>query len=236
MTKTKKRVATVSELPIAETIIPPELIRDSARAREIGFVAIGHTDRIQKQHEVDERSIAYVEMNKSGRITVEPGCDGVVATSSLAGCTGVSGYSRQKDGSIKSFVSHYDAMTQNYAFTHNDSPANGDLWTFKHETLTADPDGDTLIVIAYPRSVEREPNRGTRKGSHKEWHYLDQLETTAEYLDEGTEVLMLPYDMNSGHTLASGRINGEEGIFWDGMPIDFEAALTEHDIIPQANT
>ncbi len=51
---------------------------------------------------------------------------------------------------------------------------------------------------------------------------MDQINTTIAQLGKNAQVLLLPYELNSqGHSLASGRMDGKEGIFWDGVYIDF---------------
>lgn len=218
-------IVVIDRPPQGEVVISQDIIHESARALDVGYIAVGFADKIQRELDVDERNIAYVNMNKSGRINVEPEADGVIATAALAGCTGVAGFSKNQDGSILAFISHYDAWSQNFQLTLQGLPANNDMWAFQHSAKKAGTDQDTYIVVAYPDIAEKDPDYGRRRGNHKEWHYLDQIKATAGYLGGGTKVLMVPYVWPSEHTLASGRFEGREGIFWDGSPIDMEEIM-----------
>ena len=158
---------------------------------------------------------------------LEQGEDGVIATSSLAGCTGVAGFARRKDGSIATFISHYDPMSQNSKLTGTDSPVNRDLYSFRYQSQRegVELDSPLLYVVVYTVSEHHSPNYGQKAGVFKDWNYLDQINTTATQLGDNAQVLLLPYEMSQGHTLASGRIDGAEGIFWDGVKVDFDAYL-----------
>ncbi|MFO0970766.1 MAG: hypothetical protein U0520_00230 [Candidatus Saccharimonadales bacterium] len=158
-------------------------------------------------------------MNSSGSIKVAPGSDGIVATGSLTGCTGIAGFAKKPDGSIKAFVSHYDLVSQTHFFTGMGSPAVTDLYDFKHRTTAQGNAQDPIFVVTYPRSGEASPHHGKREGDADQWHYLDQLDNAAQYMGGGATVVKIPYD-GGGHTLASGRFSGQEGIFWNGVKID----------------
>lgn len=223
-----QNTANIIKPPSGEVIVTKENIIRSMREKNVGSVVIGFTDRTQKELSPDGGGIAYVDMNSSGRMTLEQGEDGVIATGSLAGCTGVAGFVRRRDGSIATFVSHYDSMSQNSRLTSNDSPVNSELYGFRYqaEREGLEQDSPILYLVAYPRIEHHSQDYGQKKGLFKDWNYIDQINTTVSQLGNEAQVLMLPYEMNQGHTLASGRVEGQEGIFWDGIKVDFDAYLS----------
>ena len=226
-------IASIIKPPTGETIINGDAITRSLRAKHVGFIAIGFVDRLQRDLQPDANGVAYVGMNKSGRMSLENGEDGVIATRALAGCTGIAGFARKKDGSIGTFISHYDPMSQNGRLTGEDSPANRDLYSFKYQFQGegVELDSPILYVVAYTEIEHYSPDYGRKKGSFKDWNYLDQINTTATQLGNNAQVLLLPYRMSRGHSLASGRLGGEEGIFWDGVKVDFDAYFTPQNTV-----
>jgi hypothetical protein len=220
-----KSVASIVQPPQGEVVVDPVAITRSLRSKDVGFVAMGFTSGYQKEMVVDEHGIAYVDMNKSGRLEIPQGQDGLIATSSLAGCTGVAGFAKRLDGSIATFVSHYDAMTQNSLLTGEDSPVNEDLYGFRYQAGQEGLASPVYHLVAYPKSEHSNPDYGKRRGAFKNWRYLDQINTTANQLGNSSEVLLLPYDEGFGHSLASGKTGDHEGIFWDGVPVDFNSYL-----------
>lgn len=218
----KSRVGIIDTPPLGEAIITPDTIRRSLLSKDVGIVAIGSGDRIQRELRTDENGIAYVDMNKSGRLNLQPGEKGLIVTSSLAGCTGVAGFAKRQDGGTTQFVSHYDAISQTHHFTHEDSPVNSQMYGIRYEaTRDGELDGTIKLLVAYPESERANPRYGHRTGSFQEWTYLEQIEMTAAQLGADTEVLFLPYNNGDGNSLAAGRTADSEGIFWNGVHINF---------------
>jgi len=206
--------------------INTDAIRLSLISGNVGLAAIGGADRSQKELTLDSRGIAYVDMNHSGRLRLGSGETGLIATSSLAGCTGVAGYAKRVDGSTAQFVSHYDAISQTWHFTHLDTPLNSQMYGFRHDaTEGSEVDGHISLLVAYPASERHNPAYGKRDGSFDTWTYLDQLETTAGYLGDNVRVLFLPYHNGDGNSLAAGRTGTSEGIYWNGVRVDFEQSF-----------
>ncbi|MCA9341659.1 hypothetical protein KC952_03970 [Candidatus Saccharibacteria bacterium] len=220
-------IASIIKPPTGEVVISDADITISQRQKNIGFIAVGSADIFQCEITPDAQGIAYVEMNKSGKMGLEQGEDGVIATSSLAGCTGVAGFARRKDGSIATFVSHYDSMSQDGRLTGRDSPVNRDLYGFRYQSQREGVglDSPLLYVVAYEQGEHQDPDYGKKVGAFKDWRYLDQINTTATQLGDNAQVLLLPYQISRGHTLASGRMDGVEGIFWNGVKVDFDSYL-----------
>ncbi len=217
-----KSVASIIQPPQGEVIVDPGKITRSLRSKDVGFIAMGFTSGYQKEMAVDEHGIAYVEMNKSGRLEIPKDKEGLIATSSLAGCTGIAGFAKRLDGTITTFISHYDAMTQNSLLTGEDSPVNKDLYSFRYQAGQEGLAGPIYYLVVYPKSEHSNPDYGKRHGAFKNWRYLDQIAVTANQLGNSSEVLLLPYEAG-GHSLASGKTNNQEGIFWDGIPVDFSS-------------
>jgi hypothetical protein len=216
------RIADINTMPQGERVIETDIIRHSLLSKDVGIVAIGSGDRTQRELRLDENGIAYVDMNKSGRLNLASGERGLIVTSNLAGCTGVAGFAKRKDGSTAQFVSHYDAISQTSHFTHEDSPINSQMYGLRHDTTSqGELEGAVRMLVAYPESVRANPNYGLRSGSFNEWTYLEQIEMTASQLGSDTEVLFLPYKNGDGNSLASGRTDQSEGIYWNGVLIDF---------------
>lgn len=172
----------------------------------------------QEEKAIGEGKVAYVDMNQSGIAEMTPGQEGILATDALGGCTGVSGFARMPDGALNLMVSHYNETSQNFNNTGCSSPANLDMYGFMRTNVPV------LFVVAYHDSVFSPLQRDERKRNNpfEKWHYLDQIRTTATQLGENSKVIEIPYEPNkTGHSLAAGRINGVEGIFWDGHRVDF---------------
>jgi hypothetical protein len=218
----RSHVATIAKPPQGERLVSPDTIRRSMLSKDMGMVAIGSGDRIQREVQLDENGIAYIDMNKSGRLNLKPNEKGLIVTSSLAGCTGVAGFAKRKDGSTTQFVSHYDAISQTHHFTHKDSPINSQMYGLRYEaTSQGELEGSIKLLVAYPESERANPRYGLRGGSFQEWTYLEQIETTATQLGADTEVLFLPYANGDGNSLAAGSTDKTEGIYWNGVHIDF---------------
>ena len=219
-------IASIISPPSGELLPKIERIQNAARERGLGYIALGFVSGLQEKVSANEDGVAYIAMNKSGRMDVEPGEDGVIATSALAGCTGIAGFARRKDGTIATFISHYDTLSQNSKFTGQDTPANKDLYAFKYQAKDEDLDGDRYYVIAYENGEHNNPDYGRKKGIFKDWSYLDQLNVTAAQLGEKSKIILLPYNAwDSSHSLTSGKSEGVEGIFWDGKKIDIDELL-----------
>lgn len=117
-------------------------------------------------------------------------------------------------------------MSQNSRLTGKESPVNRDMYGFRHQSQAgAELDSPLLYVVAYPVNEHHSPDYGQMAGVFKDWNYLDQINTTATQLGENAQVLRLPYQISRGHTLASGRMDGQEGIFWNGVKVDFDTYL-----------
>jgi len=217
------RIAEITTPPRGERVITPDAIRRSWLSKEIGFAATGLADRGQAEMHLDENGIAYVDMNKSGRLNLEPGEKGLIVTSSLAGCTGVAGFAKRKDGSTAQFVSHYDAVSQTHHFTRKESPINSQMSGLRYEATRQDGelDGPIQLLVAYRESERANPLYRQRRGSFEEWTYLEQIEMTASELGADTEVLFLPYRDGDGNSLAAGRSDNSEGIYWNGVHVNF---------------
>lgn len=224
MSERNSVVASALRTPGGEHAFNESLVTASAQSKDVGKfmmgVALG-----QKELGFDKYGVAYVEMNSSGRADIAPGSEGVIATSGLATCTGVAGFAKRADGSIASFVSHYDAFVQSPMLAANGSPLNTQLYQFRNrlkDTLLASPPS---YVITYPDSDHAEENYGRQTGNFTQWHYMDQLAVTASQLGEDARVLLAPYSYlkGPGHSLASGRVGDHEGIFWDGKSVNFDA-------------
>ena len=220
---TSPGTASIIKQPTGAASIRQNSVFLSAREKmKDSFIMLGYVKESQATMRLNSHDIAYVEMNSSGRVSLEKNEMGVIATSGLMGCTGVAGFAKNRDGEIQSFVSHYDALSQNSRITGKDSPVNRDLYTFRYQVEKDDTQSTPLYVVSYPASSCYDQDYGKRRGVFREWHYMDQINTTVTQLGNNAQVLLLPYELNSqGHSLASGRIDGKEGIFWDGVYIDF---------------
>lgn len=96
-------VGSIIQPPTGEVIVSDTAITRSLREKNVGCIAMGFADTLQREMTPDAHGIAYVEMNTSGRMDLKPGEDGVIATSALAGCTGVAGFASRKDCSLCDF-------------------------------------------------------------------------------------------------------------------------------------
>ena len=221
---TSPGTASIIKQPTGTASIRQNSVFLSAREKmkDTSFIMLGCAKESQATMRLNSHDIAYVEMNSSGRVSLEKNETGVIATSGLMGCTGVAGFAKNRDGKIQSFVSHYDALSQDSRITRKDSPVNRDLYTFRYQVEKDDTQSTPLYVVSYPASSCYDQDYGKRRGVFREWHYMDQINTTIAQLGKNAQVLLLPYELNSqGHSLASGRMDGKEGIFWDGVYIDF---------------
>lgn len=221
---TSPSTASIIKQPTGTASIRQNSVFLSAREKmkDTSFIMLGYVKEPQATMRLNSHDIAYVEMNSSGRVSLEENETGVIATSGLAGCTGVAGFVKSRDGKIQSFVSHYDALSQNSRITRKDSPVNRDLYTFRYQVEKDDTQSTPLYVVSYPASSCYDQDYGKQRGVFREWHYMDQINTTIAQLGKNAQVLLLPYELNSqGHSLASGCMDGKEGIFWDGVYIDF---------------
>lgn len=208
--------------PTGDVIIDTEDINASARVKRLGYAATrlakrrGSTDKSSA-----ESTISHVDMNNTGLRVVGRGEDGIVATSGLGGCTGVAGLARSSNGRLLSFVSHYDAVTQSSFFNGGRaSPANNDIYSFLYECNSRIAQSRPIVLVAPSQNAYSNSKYGQRQGNFNQWYYLDQLETTARQISEQAQVILMPYDRTRAHTLASGRIHGQEGIFWDGVAVN----------------
>lgn len=215
--------ASIIKQPTGAASIRQNSVFLSAREKtKDSFIMLGYVKESQATMQLNSHDIAYVEMNSSGRVSLEKNETGVIATSGLMGCTGVAGFAKNRDGKIQLFVSHYDALSQDSRITRKDSPVNRDLYTFRYQVEKDDTQNTPLYVVSYPASSRYDQDYGKRRGVFREWHYMDQINTTIAQLGKNAQVLLLPYELNSqDHSLASGRMDGKEGIFWDGVYIDF---------------
>lgn len=216
------------ETPKGEAIEDIERIHRAgfARGQELGVFCLGMYQRAQREVTPNQERIGYVEMNSSGRMDLAANEEGLLATSSLGGCTGVAGFAKRKDGSMATFISHYDPLSQSGILTGEPSPASSDMYRFCNEVSDEDLDGDRCYVVAYADVEHSNPGHGKRVGQFKQWHYVDQLDTTATQLGAKSKVIFLPYKFNDkGHNLATGRDANTEGIFWNGYKIDIDDLL-----------
>ncbi|HKU19198.1 MAG TPA: hypothetical protein VJP80_08105 [Candidatus Saccharimonadales bacterium] len=117
----------------AQVVSETDILASMAAACGNSDMSIGFADWSHPELTLDERGIAFVDMNKSGRLNLEPGEDGLAITASLDGCTGVAGFAKLADESITEFVSHYDPMSQQWHFTHQETPINTQMWQLQHE-------------------------------------------------------------------------------------------------------
>lgn len=217
-------VASALHTPVGEYVFDESLATASAQSKDVGRFMMG-VAMGQKELNFDQYGVAYVEMNSSGRADIAPGSEGVIATSGLVTCTGVAGFAKRADGSIVSFVSHYDAFVQSPMLAANGSPLNTQLYQFRNRLADTPLAAPPSYVITYPESDHAEENYGRQTGNFTKWHYIDQLAVTAAQLGEDAQVLFVPYSYltGPGHSLASGRVGNHGGIFWDGKPVDFDA-------------
>ncbi len=174
----------------------------------------------------DERLI-YVGMNDTLRVRLRSEQEAVVATGSLSGCTGVAGFAEYSDGSARQFVSHWSPGHTSYNSRGVPMAASA-AQDIRHFDYAASEDTplEVTYLIAYPKSEHEEPDFGERSGLFASWHPVDQLQVEAQQLTPNSRVLYLPYTYSedgNGHTLAAGRRDGRNGIFWDGMYIDHDA-------------
>lgn len=221
---TEARTGSILSPISPDAVLSREDIRTAARSQSVGFVTVGYVPELQKDLEPDENGIAYVDMNRSGRMKLDAHKEGVIATAALSGCIGVAGFARHVDGTTLQFVSHYDPMSQHYLISGRESNVNDDLYGFRYNaTRSGRLASELIFLVAYDPLLCTASDYGQKQGEFKKWHCLDQISTTAERLGAVARVLLLPYDLSlEGHTLAAGRCNGVEGIFWDEEPIDFD--------------
>ncbi len=210
----------------------PDIIRRAATTldEQTGRIAAIGFAESQRERVVSPNSIEYVDMNQSGKAELLSGQEGLLATSALGECTGIAGFAKLKDGSIRLMISHYDAMAQNSQLTGKPSPAVNDMYSFRYTSELVDgrmastDRFDKFYVVAHPDSVKSDPNYGDKRKIFDEWHYLDQIETTISQLGDRCRVIEIPYQLSdTGHSLAAGLINGSEGIFWDGVQVNFDS-------------
>lgn len=213
-------------------IVPGTLISEAGRA-SVSSAGIGIADRTFRESELPTGGVEYVDMGGNRCVTIPSGYEGVVATSSLAGCTGVAAFCEMPDGAIKAMVAHYDSISQSHHFTKQDSPLNNLLYTFKHEV------GEVpfQILVTYPEAVRHDSNFGSEQGHFDQWHYLAQIATTAAQLGDKVRVLFDPYHpvedsrcevgshLGLGRTLAAGKLHNTSGIFVNGKLVDFDYYL-----------
>lgn len=203
-------------------LLDRSLVNQAAFRAANNFVGIGHVNRFYTEMEPATDGIAYVKMNSNGFVSLAPGQEGIAATSSLDGCTGVAAFAEMPNGEAKTMIAHYDEISQTHHFTRQDTPVNTLLYTFRHETGKAIP---IQVVVTYPEAVCHAVDFGKQRGTFNEWHYLDQILTTAGYLGENTQVLFVPYRaslFDQAVYLAAGRHKGVLGIFYNGKLVDFE--------------
>src|SRR6266702_119673 len=183
--------------------------------------SIGAANRLLTERELNENGLAYVDMNSNGFVKIESGNEGAVATSSLSGCTGVAAFAELPDGQQTAMVAHYDAISQTHHFTRADSPINKLPYTFRHEVGKETP---IQVVVTYPEVVRHDVDLGNKESVFDEWHYLDQITTTASHLGEKVQVLFVPYRESAFELatyLGAGKHKGTSGIFYNGALVDF---------------
>jgi hypothetical protein len=150
-------LAVAIQEPQGEPLPDHDRIQRSLRRKDLGYIALGFADRLQRKLELDDDKVAFVDMNKSGRIELRHDEEGIIATSSLAGCTGVAGFVRENDGSVHAFISHYDPMSQNSILTGEDSLANRDMYRFNNEVQDEDINGGRYLVVVVPDGEYHNP-------------------------------------------------------------------------------
>jgi hypothetical protein len=151
----------------AEPIFDPFTLEQS-RMAQLGRreVYIGQADRDQKQLQLDESGLAFVGMNQSGRLKLEPGEKGLAVTTGLGGCTGVAGFAKLSDGASLQFISHYDGLAQTYEFTGADNPINEQMYGFRFDATKQGLEGPLHLFVAYPSNIEYDPRYGVRWGGY----------------------------------------------------------------------
>ncbi len=226
------------EPPIGEVVLP----RDDFRAIALGatatdYLAIEVCNKEQRLREAVD-GYAYVEMNTSGRLENESSEDGIIFTSSLAGCTGLAGFARHEDGRTLQFIGHFTPAAERTIINES-----------YREPLNAIGSGKTIITPS-PRITVPTPynmaefydwvaKEGASKvqmliaygGRDHPYEYFDvrhyfttfnEAVTRITELDKPSkQTLLLPYNGDNGN-LAAGRMHGQEGIFWNGVRVDFD--------------
>lgn len=238
------RYSSLLNPPVGEIILPG----DDLRARALGataatYLEVNVCDKKQKKLEVVD-GYAYVEMNTSGRIENKPSEDGIIFTTSLAGCTGLAGFASHEDGRTFQFVGHFAPAAERtiinqsyweplhaigsgkYIITpnpRNTVPTPYNMSEF-YDWVSKEGASSVQMLIAYGGRVHPYEFFDVR-------HYFttfNQAVTSRTKTDKPTkQTLLLPYDGDNCY-LAAGRVNGQEGIFWNGVRVDFDVLTAQN--------
>lgn len=244
MTKyTEAQYAFMVTPPVGEVTVPDDLIRKAMLSDNIGTTAIqvDKCDMRQKQIDIPPSGVAHVEMNASARAGLASGAEGLLSTSSLAGCTGLAGFAKHNDGRTSQFIGHFSPAAErviiNKAYwepLHQIGSGKNIITPWASDTVptpynmsefyiwvTNNGASEVEMLIAY----------GGRDRPYEPFdvrHYFVLHNTTIQSPTSSNEPpkrsLILPYE-GGNHSLAAGRIDGKEGIFWDGVKVDFDSYL-----------
>jgi hypothetical protein len=148
-----------------------------------------------------EDGLVFVDMNDAALVKVPTGKSAQVYTKALAGCTGIAGLAKTKDGSFAG-ISHYDPMVDRWQREGGASPSEKFMYTFAGQARENASEAIELVV-AYDKTHQFNPEYGEKLGAYDNWFFLDQLEAAAQYIGKDVTVTFLPYE-GDNHTLAVG--------------------------------
>lgn len=237
---TDYEITTMVHPPQGEVLISHELVRASGQVACSREITIEDVHAEQVNREPDSSGVAYVEMNSAGRLLLHSGQEGIIVTDSLAGCTGIAGFAELSDGQTAQFVGHFTPLSEDLIIQKEMFDPLRAIGTGK-SILSRSP--GYAIPTPYnlqnfynwakkenARRVEMFVAYGGRKEDFYRMFGLGNyiLQTPAVVhppYNESVRIkrtLLLSYDgTQRAHFLAAGRIHGKEGIFWDGMQLDF---------------
>lgn len=74
------------------------------------------------------------------------------------------------------------------------------------------------------------------EGAYETLHYLRRIEVAATQMRDHLKIILIPYEIHSyGHTLAAGRLNSKEGVFFDGVFIDTKLSFNTPEVKPDSH-
>lgn len=234
-------LASMITQPQGELIVPYDLVHSGQLTSGTSNVEVGVADMRQHRRELNENGIAYVDMNAAGRLLLKDGEEGLIATNSLAGCTGIAGFAKYDGGSLQ-FVGHFDRRSEALIIEREYFDPLRAIGSGRN--IMPPPESHRVIPSSYNLSefykwaVEggaTEVDLVVAYGGHKEDFYAlfglgnyivhhGNVTSSTEDNKPIKKMYLLPYDdVQRGHYLAAGRYEGREGIFWDGTKLDFES-------------
>lgn len=235
------RYASMLVPPTGEVTIPRDDLMVAALGSATTGLVVDVCDKKQPTREV-VNGFAFVEMNSAGRLENGPEEDGIIFTSHLAGCTGLAGFARNEEGGTFQFVGHFAPAAERTII-------NKSYW----EPLHAIGSGKTIMTPS-PRNTVPTPYNMAEFYDWVSKEGVDQVQMLIAYggrdhpyecfdvrhyfttfndavtcptqVDKPIKrTLLLPYDDMNGSSLAAGRIDGEEGVFWNGVKVDFDVLV-----------